>query len=299
VGDFDDNTPTELSAITTTLEKRDRGYLIVLSGSNVGEMYKVQRRETVVGRGKRADFRVIDDGSSREHFRIRDDEGGYVVEDLGSRNGTFLNGERVNAPSPLRDGDRVKFGHSTVLKFSFHDSLDESFHQKLFESALRDGLTRLFNRRYFLDRLDRELKFARRHNAELSVLLLDIDNFKHINDSFGHAAGDAVLVTVAEVLQRALRNEDVPARIGGEEFAIILRATTKADSLTIADRLRRLVLSAVTEIGGDVRSQIRVSVSVGVAALASHPTATPEQLMTAADEAMYRAKGAGRNRVNE
>src|SRR5205085_10444895 len=141
------------------------------------------------------------------------------VEDLQSRNGTFVNGTRITVVVELKDGDKIQLGRASVLRFGFHDDLDESFHENLLSSALRDGLTKLFNKRYLMDRLDSELKFALRHQTTLSLLLLDLDHFKKINDTRGHLAGDMVLANVAGNLAKAVRNEDVVARYGGEEMA--------------------------------------------------------------------------------
>ena len=194
----------------------------------------------------------------------------------------------------LKDGDKVQVGRGTVLRFGFQDALDESFHENLLSSALRDGLTKLFNKRYLMDRLDSELKFALRHETSLSLLLLDIDHFKKVNDTHGHLAGDAVLANLAQVLGRAVRNEDVVARFGGEEFAIILRAIGIEPAIHMAERLRRLVEQTSASTGG---AALKATVSIGVAGLPSTGVKTPEQLVEAADQALYAAKDDGRNCV--
>jgi two-component system, cell cycle response regulator len=183
-----------------------------------------------------------------------------------------------------------------VLRFAYHDRLDESFHAQLLASALRDPLTRLYNKRYLLDRLDSELKFARRHDAALSLLMLDIDHFKAINDGHGHLAGDAVLVHLAGVLQKIVRNEDVVARFGGEELAIILRASAVDAAVALGERLCRTIEATVIPYRD---LELRATVSIGVAGLPSIKADTVEQLLEAADQALYRAKDAGRNRVSK
>src|SRR5262249_4012120 len=154
---------------------------------------------------------------SRHHARIVYESGTAWVEDLRSRNGTYVNGKKIGVRTELRDGDKLQIGRTTVLRFAFQDALDEAFHENLLSSALRDGLTKLFNKRYLMDRLDSELKFAQRHETSVSLLMIDVDHFKKINDTRGHLAGDAVLTQFAHVLSRAVRNEDVVARFGGEE----------------------------------------------------------------------------------
>lgn len=269
--------------------------LTVLTGSSSGALFKVTKGSATIGRSPNVEIKVEDDGISRAHARIRAETDRAWVEDLGSRNGTFVNGEKLLAPHQLREGDKIQVGRGTVLRFGFQDGLDESFHENLMSSALRDGLTKLFNKRYFLDRLDSELKFAQRHGTALSLLMLDLDHFKKVNDTLGHLAGDMVLVTVAAALSRAVRNEDVVARFGGEELAIILRAIPIEAALGMADRLRRLVESTVIPWSD---KELRATVSVGVAGYPATDARTIEVLVEAADQALYRAKHEGRNRVS-
>lgn len=300
--DWDEETTaaTELEDIREKLASvgiaRTRPVLTVLTGGASGTQLKVSKGIAVIGRAANVELRVEDDGISRNHARIRADTNRAWVEDLGSRNGTLVNGKKITATTELRDGDKIQVGRSTVIRFGFQDDLDESFHENLMSSALRDGLTKLFNKRYFLERLDSELKFAQRHGTALSLLMLDLDHFKKINDTMGHLAGDRVLTTVATVLHKAVRNEDVVARFGGEEFAIILRAIEIDSAQRMAERVRKLVES--TSIPLDGGKTIKASVSIGIASYPATPCHTPEELVEVADQALYRAKHAGRNRVS-
>jgi len=293
----DDTTATGLEPTAEgTLPKlgRKRACLTVLTGTAVGQIFKLARTPGTIGRGQRTEVRLIDEGVSRQHAKFRLDGENLYIEDLGSRNGTFVNGIRIAAETPLVDGDKIQVGRTTVLRFAFHDELDESFHENLMSSALRDPATRLFNKRYLLDRLDSELKFARRHETALSLLMIDIDHFKKTNDTHGHLAGDAVLANLAAVVLRAVRNEDVVARFGGEELAIILRAIPIDPAAHLGERLRKLVEATVTKHGD---RELRMTVSIGVATFPATKAETVEQLIEAADKALYRAKDAGRNRV--
>jgi two-component system, cell cycle response regulator len=272
-------------------QDRDRAYLIVLAGSSVGEMYKITAEKTVIGRGQQADIQVIDEGISRRHAEIVHEDDHIVIRDLGSTNGTYCNGDRVSTHH-LSDGDKIQVGSTTILKFTFHDSLDESFQRQMYESALRDGLTKIFNKKYFMDRLESEFAFAVRHRTPLSLIMFDIDYFKRINDSHGHLAGDYALVTLATVVQEAIRQEDVFARYGGEEFAVICRGIDLTGALAFGERIRRCVDQQAFVYTG---TQIRVTVSVGVAAV--NNMREPEELIGAADDALYQAKRQGRNRV--
>jgi diguanylate cyclase (GGDEF)-like protein len=266
-------------------------YLVVISGPSFGEMYKLKGERSTLGRGERTDIRVLDDGVSREHAAIEREGGKMVLVDLGSTNGTFCNGGRVTRHD-LTDGDKISIGATTILRFTYQDQIDEHYQKKLFESALRDGLTSTFNRRYFVDRLHTEIRFAVRHEKSLALLFVDIDYFKKINDTHGHLAGDAVLAAVARVMTETIRAEDVLARYGGEEFAVICREIDLEGARILGERLRVAVEEERFEHDGKV---IPVTVSVGAAVESKVDDA--QAFIAAADAAMYDAKRSGRNRV--
>jgi diguanylate cyclase (GGDEF)-like protein len=160
---------------------------------------------------------------------------------------------------------------------------------------VRDALTGVHNRHYLNDRLEPEFSFARRHGALLSVLFLDADHFKRINDRHGHGAGDEVLRAIGGFLRRAMRTEDLVARFGGEEFIIALRGIERPGVLVAAERVRAGVEALSIEHQG---VSLAVTVSVGVATLSpDRPYASVEALLTSADAALSRAKELGRNRV--
>jgi two-component system cell cycle response regulator len=275
-------------------ESRDRAYLIVLAGSAVGEMYKIEGDRTIIGRSGKAQVRLIDDGISREHAEILIEGGQVVLHDLGSTNGTFCNGIKVDR-RPLVDGDKILVGSTTILKFTYHDNLDEVFQRQMYESSLRDGLTKAFNKKYFTDRLESEFTFAVRHGASLALVLFDIDHFKKVNDTYGHAAGDLVLTELSALLMLSLRTEDVFARCGGEEFGVIGRGSDRAQGQVIAERMRRAVEARQFVYEGKV---IPVTISLGVAALPDAGIKDSAALTVAADQALYRSKQGGRNRVS-
>jgi two-component system, cell cycle response regulator len=273
--------------------KRDRPCLIVLAGHNVGEMYRIEGAETVVGRASNAQVRLSDDGISRRHARVVQLGSDIVIEDLQSANGTYVNGVNVNNAT-LNDGDKIRLGSTTVLKFTFQDQLDESFQQQMYDAALRDGLTKAYNKTYFLDRLETEFAYAKRHRADLSLLMFDVDHFKKVNDTYGHLAGDYVLAKIARLAAGTLRSEDLFARYGGEEFAIVCRAVPLDQAGILAERIRSVVESTVFDFEG---RRMAITISVGVAAHPNTPLETSLELIAAADEALYEAKRCGRNRV--
>jgi diguanylate cyclase (GGDEF)-like protein len=166
--------------------------------------------------------------------------------------------------------------------------------RELEESAITDGLTQIYNRGYFMDRLQQEVKRAQRYGTPVSLLLFDLDHFKKINDTFGHQAGDAVLVGVANTVKPRLRETDLFARYGGEEFCLIATAMHQADAVVLAELLRERIAAAEYEYGS---RRITVTVSMGVGAWRPEMRDDFEELIKQADQSMYRAKAAGRNRV--
>ena len=272
---------------------RDRAYLIVLTGANVGEMHHLGAGETVVGRGTQANIKLGDDGISRRHARILVEGKNVRIEDLGSANGTLVNGAQVK-DALLRDGDKIQLGSTTILKFTYHDKLEESFQRAMYDAALRDDLTKAFNKKHFLDRLEQEVAFVRRHNGALSLVMYDVDHFKNVNDTYGHVAGDYVLSKLGEVTLTAIRAEDLFGRYGGEEFGILCRNINLLSAGSMAERLRSMV--EATDFVFENR-EIPVTISLGVAAIPEVAAQNSTDLIAAADEALYNAKRSGRNRV--
>jgi diguanylate cyclase (GGDEF)-like protein len=288
-------TSTTIGQVIAKGPRRERKpVLIVLMGSNVGEIFPLGTGELILGRAPKVAIRLNDDGVSRRHARVLSmPKNEWMLEDLGSANGTLVNGEKI-ATRTLKDNDKIQLGPATLLKFTFHDDLEEDFQRQMYDAALRDGLTKAFNKKYFLTRIDTELAYARRHKTNLSLILFDVDYFKKVNDTYGHLAGDSVLVTLAQLAQRMMRTEDVLARYGGEEFAIICRGISRDRACVLAERLRTQVEAHPFE---SERRRINVTISLGVAGMPEFAAESSLQLVAAADEALYSAKSAGRNRV--
>lgn len=172
----------------------------------------------------------------------------------------------------------------------------EQLNQRLEQSATTDALTALANRRAFEARLEQEIARAKRYHQPLSLLVLDLDHFKRINDTYGHAAGDEVLRRVASLVTGSIRQVDLAARYGGEELAVIVPMTPLKGAQVAAERLRRLIADAQIEIADQSgTTSISVTVSIGVATLCNGQGR--DALFTSADQALYRAKETGRDRV--
>lgn len=292
----------EVTVITSTMPKARKldvstrvAHLIVLGGENVGQVYPLDKPKIVIGRDDQVNIKIIDAGISRQHCAITcDGRGTYTLADAGSKNGTYTNNERVETSHELSDGDKIQIGSQTIFKFSYQDEVETDYAKKMYDAALRDGLTGCFNRRYFDERLRSEYSFALRHNVPLGLILIDMDHFKAVNDTHGHLAGDHVLREFSSLVMQRIRTEDVFARYGGEEFALICRDTDLAKSSILAERIRHDSAIHRYEVADAV---LNVTASIGVAALPHPQIATPENLIEAADQALYQAKEQGRNCV--
>jgi two-component system, cell cycle response regulator len=270
------------------------GTLTVLQGEEVGAVVTLPRETNILGRDANIDVTVKDESVSRQHAKICQRDGHYEIEDMGSTNGTYVAGALVSGRVRLIDGVRVQLGN-TVMRFGMQDEVERAASNRIYEMSVRDGLTGLYNRRYFNDRMGSEFAYALRHRTPLCIILGDIDHFKHINDTYGHAVGDIVLRRVAGELQASVRTEDLVARFGGEEWIIMTRGIDADGAKAFAERIRAIIQRAVIN-AESVR--VPVTMSLGVAHTQLAPDITsPDMLIEAADVALYAAKRGGRNRV--
>lgn len=290
----DDTTVTKRTETLVRSPGELQPCLLVLTGSAVGRSFRLTNSAYVIGRGSEVDIRLDDDGVSRQHAKIvLLPKNVTMIKDLGSTNGTYINSAPVDA-HPLADGDRIRIGASTCLQFTLEDDIEANLRDHLYSAATRDALTKVPNRRVFEEQLERATAYAKRHGHPLSVILFDIDHFKQVNDEYGHLAGDDVLRGVAEHLASAVRAEDTLARLGGEEFGLILCGNDLHSAIVTGERLRRAIgQSPFATRGGEVSATI----SAGVAQYDVSVHRTPLELIAAADARLYEAKRSGRNRV--
>lgn len=265
--------------------------VVVIHGEGLGKRVDVGERPIVVGRSRESDLHIPHPSVSRQHCSVWRDADGYRVRDLGATNPTRVNEKRIEE-SALADGDHITVGE-TILKFISHASVEARYHEEVYQLATLDALTELCNRRHFLELLEKEIARALRHARPLALAIIDVDLFKRINDEYGHIAGDGVLRQIAEILRHHVRGEDIAARIGGEEFAVLLPEAEPADAHTFAERLREAIASAAFAAGGVAQ---RITISIGLAEL-TESRSDRSTLMRAADAALYQAKDSGRNRV--
>ncbi len=275
---------------------RRHGIFTVASGIDAGKILVVPQGEIMMlGRSAECTHPFDDASLSRVHARVMAVGAEYIIRDDGSRNGTFVNNARISKAETLRNGDRVQLGSNTLLRFALVDDEEERALRRVYEAAILDGLTGVFNRKHLEARIAAELAYAERHQSSLSVVIIDIvDHFKKVNDTYGHLGGDAVLRAVASTFASGLRAEDVLARYGGEEFVILVRGGAQ-QALDLADRLRSAIEAASIPFESHT---IRVTSSAGVASLDEEGlTPDREALLGAADARLYQAKTSGRNRV--
>lgn len=275
---------------------RRHGIFTVTAGPDTGKVLTIPSGDVVVlGRAPDCTFAFDDASLSRQHARVMRVGSEYIIRDDGSRNGTFVNNARLSKAETLRNGDRVQLGSSTLLRFALVDEEEERALKRVYEAAILDGLTGIYNRKHLEERIVSELAYAVRHQQPLAVIIIDVDHFKKVNDTYGHLGGDAVLRAVAALFGHGLRVEDVLARYGGEEFVILLRGTGLGPALELAERLRRAVESTSIPFEGHA---IRITSSAGVASLEeAGMSADRSALLGAADARLYQAKQTGRNRV--
>ena len=293
---FEDAEATQIGKFDSGKSKlqgqTDRPYFIVLAGESLGRMFRIDEPQTVIGRAADATLRLQDDGVSRRHAMVVQIGDDLWIQDLNSANGTLINGERVQR-RVLHDGDQIQMGATTILKFTYSDELEEAFQRNMYDAALHDGLTKAFNKRHFLDRLPTEIAYAQRHQAPLSLMMLDVDHFKSVNDKFGHPAGDYVLTTLAQIVANTIGAEDLFARYGGEEFSVLCRRAIDANALPMAEQIRSRVEANPFEHHG---RRIPITISIGLATFVE-ASGAETQLIADADLALYEAKHGGRNRV--
>lgn len=272
--------------------RKEACFVVIYGTSDLGRKYNIEGNQLSFGRGTTNDIILAQDAVSRQHATVTVDEGGVKIRDNDSTNGTYVNDARVVNETYLKDGDLLKIGRS-IFKFLTGDNIESSYHEEIFRLSTMDGLTAVYNRRYFMETLERELSRARRYDRPLALMMFDLDHFKLCNDKFGHRAGDYVLQRLAGLVQSRARKVDVVARYGGEEFAVILPEIGLDGALRFAEELRALIEAEPFVFE---RENITVTVSLGVAELDSG-CANADDLIALADRRLYVAKQSGRNRV--
>ena len=268
--------------------------LVSIYGPNLGRRWSLDLDEMIVGREDECDIAVPIDTVSRRHCLLRQRGGAVFIADLGSTNGTALNDDALppNEEFALRSGDRIRVG-SAIFKFLRGADVESLYHEEIYRTMIADGLTGAHSRRYLTEFLEREMARCRRHGRPLSVVLFDLDEFKLVNDGFGHLNGDQVLREIADLVREQVRREDCFARFGGDEFAVVLTESDLDHARAFAERLRQRVEAHEFRVASEA---IPVTISIGIAAM-DDGLREAALFLAAADARLYEARSAGRNRI--
>lgn len=284
-------------------QQERRPALVSLRGELMAVPIPLERDQVTIGRAIEADVRLNDSRASRLHARIDSEtdpetrETTYRVTDLGSTNGTLVNGELITDVL-LNDGDKIVIGDH-LFRFDMLDEIDREFQQQIHRLIAHDELTGLLTSKSFFSELRREAARAEADSRPFCVLMMDLDHFKEVNDTYGHLVGSKTLEETGRVIKEALRAGDVASRFGGEEFAAFLLEANYAQGLVAAERVRIAVAQEefpVSRSDSPDNQTHRITISIGVAAYPDDAT-DPIQLVELADSALYRAKRSGRNRI--
>ena len=274
--------------------KSGRGCILQIYPANAqAEMFRMNQRRTLIGRESSCDIMLDDNAVSRNHAAINLEDSSYFVTDLGSRNGTYVDDNRLRDRRRLKGGELIRLG-GTILKFMASMDEEAQYHSVVRELMTRDPLTNAFNRSYLMLTLEKRLSRCQFTKHDLAVIMIDIDHFKKINDSYGHLVGDEVLRVFSERIRNVLRPDDALCRLGGEEFLVISERTDLQNAVRIAERIRLTVSSTPfsTQSG-----PVMITCSLGVKTQDQTNVGTVDQLLSGADDLMYAAKACGRNCV--
>jgi diguanylate cyclase (GGDEF)-like protein len=279
--------------------KRDlKPSLVFLSGDLLAVPIPLERQEVVLGRALEADVRINDSKVSRQHARIitisESEETRYLLTDLSPTNGTYLNGVRVKQEF-LQNGDKITIGEH-ILRFDLLDEIDREYQKQIRRLLSHDDLTGLLSSRSFFSELRREAGKAKLEKRTFCVLMMDIDHFKLVNDTYGHLTGSKTLEEIGGCVNSILRTGDVAARFGGEEFAAFLLDADLSQGVVAAERIRSAVENQAFSVikQGKTFESHHITISVGVASFPDD-SSDPIELVEMADSALYRAKRDGRN----
>jgi len=281
---------TRVSMASIVPRGPDRPCLVVIAGAELGTRVELLTVLVKIGRSDQNELCINSDLVSRHHSTVLRNGEVHVVRDEGSTNGTFVNDQRLTAPHELADGDQIRIGR-TVIKYT-RSPLEVGYLERVMELATHDALTGAFNKRRFDEAFPAEVQRSVQTQTPLSLIVFDIDHFKKINDGYGHPAGDAVLRDVTRVATTAIADQGLLARVGGEEFAVLVAAPLNQARYT-AERVRNAVMRHVFVTDN---RPIAVTVSIGVAEL--QPNETHSGLYERADALLYKSKNGGRNSVS-
>ena len=276
--------------------KEQPACLILIRGTPQGHRFFITGDQMTIGRDPAADITITDPSISRKHARVTRIDGAVTLEDLGSSNGTSVNGKKIEPGmvTTLSKEDLIKLGNS-IVKYLPAGEIEIIFYGNLNQAANTDPMTKCFNKGYFVEAIEAEVKRAKALSTPLSLVFFDLDHFKKVNDTYGHEGGDFVLKEFANLVRGlgVIQQKDIFARYGGEEFCLLMPSTTLEDAAKTADHLRGKIQAHAFQYDG---KRIPVTSSLGVSELRSDMDSASD-LIKSADRALYESKENGRNRV--
>jgi diguanylate cyclase (GGDEF)-like protein len=296
---------SELSNLSETLLMDDDAdikassrdpYLVIFIGKDSGKRHKLKAGIITIGRSPQADITIDDDRISRVHCAIKWSEGTITIEDKGSRNGTYVDSHKINH-ADLSPGVPLQLGHS-VMKIEYKDKAEIQYEQSLIHQVSNDALTGVFSRQHFTSLALKEIAYARRHQQTVGIIMIDIDNFKRINDTYGRTIGDLVLVQFADLICEKKRDEDLLGRYGGKKFIILPHGEVDKESIhRQCERIRRAV-ERFKFCHADACVQITVTIGFHLDKPDNSEVESQiDDLIDKAEQALYRAKEEGRKQT--
>lgn len=296
----DSTVVTVISKVPKEQSKRE-ACLVVINGPDLGKKYVLSQASTVIGRSSKVDIQIDEESISRSHAVIDNFGDELTARDLESTNGTYVNDVHIKEKR-LVDGDQIKIGR-TIFKFLSGSNVEAQYHDEIYKLTTTDGLTQVYNKRFLLKEMEREMSRSLRYNRELSLVMCDVDHFKPINDTYGHLAGDHILRQLAKRIREHVRRDDIVARYGGEEFALVLPEVNKHKAAQMAEKLRKIIAEEPF-IFDNISIPITLSMGIAdleeykrVVASVAESDVNPFAFIKIADDRLYVAKQTGRNKI--
>ncbi|QUS55061.1 GGDEF domain-containing protein [Pseudovibrio brasiliensis] len=265
--------------------------VMFVNGNEPGRVILLDTPRVEVGRASSCQIKLGDISVSRRHLLLETTPEGVEATDLKSRNGVFVNNEQIKRRW-LSPNDIICLGPRVMLRYALFSNVELEIYEKMYRAATLDPLTLTYNRRYLSSYME-QIQSSQAKKKNLSLILIDIDNFKGTNDSFGHHIGDQVLIHIATIIRSSVRIGDKVCRYGGEEFTVLLNEVSAIEALEIAERIRNKVEHSLLRQDGIT---IHSTVSIGVAMI-EETHGNLDNLFQLADTRLFAAKRSGKNKV--
>ena len=296
-GNITDLGRTEILDDSAFIQIGDRHhYLVIFIGNDGGKRHKLKHGKMTIGRSSQADIKIDDQRISRIHCIVEWSGESIIIQDKGSTNGIFVDSKKVTL-APLLPGVSIQLGHS-VMKIEYKDEAEIQAEENLLRTVSVDPLTGIFTHQHFMEFASMEMAYACRHQLVVGIIMMDIDNFNQIIDSYSYQTGDFVLARLVEIVKKFIRAEDLFARCADEEFIIMPRGVISREELQAqCERIRQTVKKHQFRFGEDT---LQITISLGFHLEKVNGRDHNEklsELIHQATQALYRAQDNGRDRT--